>query len=141
MSTEHPKIRFKKRVITTPFVETPRAMVKRPVNMRMDEALLKEFDTLPGNRTENIEAAMRTYMQRGQDEETPALRRKVETLETEVRQKVELLHAKEAHVKDLEEVIGGLLHALPPATTPTPTAPPPKKRWWQRWIRGDHDPR
>jgi hypothetical protein len=45
-------------------------MTKKPVNLRIDEKLLKEFDELEGSRTENIEGAMRMYLQRKEGRDT-----------------------------------------------------------------------
>lgn len=37
-------------------------MAKKPVNFRIDENILAEFDKLPGSRTENLENAMKAYI-------------------------------------------------------------------------------
>ncbi|GAI65649.1 unnamed protein product [marine sediment metagenome] len=123
-------------------------MVKKPVSFRLDENLLKKFDSLDGTKTENIEAAMKLYIQRkaggdtGKDDVNTGVHTAVNTheyeaLEAELSHKEELINSKEERIKDLQAQLGWLqMEHTKLSDKVVPALPPPKtKRSWKWWKK------
>lgn len=124
-------------------------MAKKPVSYRLDENLLKKFDSLDGTKTENIEAAMKLYIQRkaggdiGKDDvnigndgvHTAVNTHEYEALQAELSHKEELIKSKEERIKDLQVQLGWLQMEHSKLSDRILSLPAPKKKKWRFWRR------
>lgn len=124
-------------------------MPKKPVNLRLDEELLKDFDELEGTRTENMEEAMRLYLQRkagveiGKDSvdtrkddvDMDVNTHKYEALQTELKHKEELIKSKNERINDLQVQLGWLQMEHSKLNDRILALPAPKNRRWRFWKK------
>ena len=118
-------------------------MAKKPINLRIDEKLLEEFDTLQGKRTENIEKAMSLYIQSkdnvntGEDtfvntELIKNLRERINALERDKNYLQEKLDKMEAANEELRRSLAFEQQAHFEAQKQLPAS---QKKWWKFWKK------
>ena len=118
-------------------------MAKKPVNIRLDEKLLNEFDELEGTRTENMEEAMRLYLQRkagGVDTDTgkdDVDTQEYEALRTEIDHKKEIINLQKDQINTLQFQVGWLQaeHSKLSDRIPALLPAPKTKRKWKWWKK------